>query len=472
MVRHVVVIDLGKTNSKVALVDTSTGEEVDVIKQATASNVESLYLCLDHEGIEAFVIDSLRTLSKSYSIDAITVTTHGATAALLDASGALALPVVDYEFSDIDNLRAEYNKLRPPFCDTGSPALPGGVNVGAQLYWQQANFAQQFANARNDITSIACHTDLYEPYQKRYSTLVNQQGWQQLMPPIKYPGTLCGPLCSSMAKKTTLPKTTQVYTGVHDSNASLVPHLIAQSAPFSVVSTGTWFVAMAIGGTATQLDETRDTLINVNARGEPVPSAKFMGGRESELLACNETVSEQAMAHFLSKEIATTMLMPSVVTGTGPYPNAKQCWIDSGSDVSDVDRACATTLYLALMTQECLIQIGANGPTFVEGPLAHEHDFIEMLAAVTERPVKLGPSSTGTSVGAAMLISPEKTIIRSFKVKNALQRFDNWFVVTFTFHNISHVSPPLFHDRFKWQTIHCIIRCSTQNSKKAVSVFV
>lgn len=70
------------------------------------------------------------------------------------------------------------------------------------------------------------------------------------------------------------------YTGIHDSNASLVPHLIAQTAPFTVLSTGTWFIAMAIGGDETVLDESKNTLINVNAFGDPVPSALFMGGRD------------------------------------------------------------------------------------------------------------------------------------------------------------------------------------------------
>ena len=37
---------------------------------------------------------------------------------------------------------------------------------------------------------------------------------------------------------------------------------------------------MAIGGRETALDPARDTLINVNALGDPVPSARFMGGRE------------------------------------------------------------------------------------------------------------------------------------------------------------------------------------------------
>jgi hypothetical protein len=37
---------------------------------------------------------------------------------------------------------------------------------------------------------------------------------------------------------------------------------------------------MAVGGWAVKLGPARDTLIDVNAFGDPVPSARFMGGRE------------------------------------------------------------------------------------------------------------------------------------------------------------------------------------------------
>ena len=43
-------------------------------------------------------------------------------------------------------------------------------------------------------------------------------------------------------------------------------------------------IAMAVGGADVTLDPARDTLVNVNAFGQAVPSARFMGGREHDLL--------------------------------------------------------------------------------------------------------------------------------------------------------------------------------------------
>ena len=424
MTELVAVVDLGKTNSKIALVDTAAAEEVSVVKQASVVDAGGMYPSLDHEAIEAFVMESLSSLSSTYKIDAITVTAHGATAALIDSSGKLALPVLDYEFQGIDEVRDEYEVHRPSFAETGSPKLPGGLNIGAQLYWQHAKFPGEFASTRciltwpqywvhrlggqkyNDVTSLGCHTDLFNPRQNRYSSLVDTMGWHSLMPATIRSGQSSGTLAPVIAKRVGLSPTTPIYSGIHDSNASLVPHLLTQSSPLTVVSTGTWFIVMAVGGTPIELDESRDSLLNVNAMGQCVPSARFMGGRERELTSRSSEVNEEALNKLLSNTQAPSMLMPSVVQGTGPYPDATSTWIgESCSDDPEL-HDCALALYLALMTHECMEMIGSAGPTFIEGPLAQDRLYAQMLTAISERPVLISDSETGTSIGAAMLISP------------------------------------------------------------------
>ena len=424
MTRYVAVIDIGKTNAKVALVDNLLATESEVIRQRIYANTTTLYPSLNHSAIEDFIVEALVKLSKNHKIDALTVTTHGATVALIDRAGELALPILDYEFQDVDELRSVYEKLRPPFADTGSPALPGGLNIGAQLHWQQTKYPKEFATVHtiltwpqywvfrltgeryNDVSSLGVHTDLYEPERQRCSKLVEERSWTSLMPPTRLSGELSGTLTPHIAKRTHLPSTTPVYTGIHDSNASLVPHLTTQKPPFTVISTGTWFIVMAIGGTGVVLDETRDTLLNVNAYGKSVPSARFMGGRERELLGVTSNASEQSMTQLLSDTLKPAMLLPSVVTGTGPFPHTKAHWIGKSIENDTKLRDCAVTLYLAMMSAECMQLIGSEGNIFIEGPLAHDIHYAKMLAAITERRVILSDSQTGTSVGAAMLINP------------------------------------------------------------------
>lgn len=438
----VAVVDLGKTNSKLALVDTANAQEIQVLTQPNTIRTDDRYPCIDRQAIESFIVDALHDSCQSFDIDALTVTTHGATAALINKQAELALPVMDYEFAGVEALSADYDAIRSPFEQTGSPRLPVGLNLGAQLYWQQHQFAQEFATVQsiltwpqywvhrfsgalhNDVSSLGCHTDLYAPRQKDYSTLVTHAGWQALMPQTQTSGQLCGSVKSSWLKRIRRKKELPVYTGIHDSNASLVPYLMAQAAPFSVVSTGTWFISMAVGGRHVALDESRDILFNVNAQGDPVASARFMGGRERELLAVSGHDRHAAIDRLLTdNELLDSMLLPSVVPGTGPYPDSQARWINEPTDPGMRDTLVA--LYLAMMTARCLQLIGADGPTFIEGPLAEDTLFASMLKVVTDRPVSISTNQTGTSVGAAMLVNTGSAIpaYKSAETGRALSNF-------------------------------------------------
>ncbi len=81
------------------------------------------------------------------------------------------------------------------------------------------------------------------------------------------------PLLDDIAHQTGLPRKIPVACGLHDSNASLFKHLQNRHQAFTVVSTGTWVVAMAIKGHPVRLDPEQDCLINVNVYGDPVPCA-------------------------------------------------------------------------------------------------------------------------------------------------------------------------------------------------------
>lgn len=429
MNRYVAVIDLGKSNSKLALVDTHSAQELHVTTQPAKTDESGLYPAIDHLVIERFLADAFRQLCNNFQVDAITVTTHGATAALLDENGQLALPVLDYECASPDELNDDYQKLRPVFSDTGSPRLPGGLNIGAQLYWQQTRFPDEFAKAQtlltwpmywvyrltghkyNDVTSLGCHTDLYLPHQQCYSELVHHMHWTNLMPPTKHSGELVGRVSKTTADRFGLPAQLPVYTGIHDSNASLAPYLLKHKGSFTVISTGTWFISMAMGGDQMTLEESKDTLINVNAIGDTVPSARFMGGREYQILmeGVDARKPDDLQRFFDTSDSAPPLqLMPSVVANTGPFPDLQHRWLGKTCGNEKL-QGCAVAMYLALMTEQCMKLIGSRGPTYIEGPLAHDKVFTAMLMAASGRTVHISESTTGTSVGAAMLINAPRT---------------------------------------------------------------
>ena len=417
---HIAVLDIGKTNAKVVVLDAATGAEIAVAKTPNTVLTDGPYPHYDVEALWAFALDAFRRFSADPGFDAISITTHGASAALLDADGELVLPVLDYEHEYPAEIRAAYDALRPHFAETFSPRLAMGLNLGAQLHYQKAAFPEDFARvativtypqywaarltgiAANEVTSLGCHTDLWNPKTGSYSTLVDAVGIRSLMAPVRPAFDALGPVLPEIAA--VIGTSVPVHCGIHDSNASLLPHLVGRKAPFSVVSTGTWVINFAVGGDLAHLDLARDALANVDAYGRAVPSSRFMGGREFEMLSAEigSVAEEEALAALSSVIAKGMMLLPNVVSGSGPFPGRQSRWVKA-EGASRAERHAAACLYLSLMNEACLGLIGAGGPTVVEGPFAANGLYRTLLAALTGRPVIAVPGSTGTSQGAALL---------------------------------------------------------------------
>jgi len=418
--RHIAVLDIGKTNAKVVVLDSATGAEIAVRKQPNTVIRDGLYPHYDIETLWNFALASLKAFAREPGFDAISITTHGAAAALLDANGKLAMPVIDYEHEYPQDIRDAYDALRPPFAETFSPRLSMGLNVGAQLHYQKTAFPDAFAKvaniltyaqywsarltdvAANEATSLGCHTDLWNPKTGAYSSLVDTLAIRDRMAPIRSAFDALGPVLPEIVDEIGL--SVPVYCGIHDSNASLLPHLVGREAPFAVVSTGTWVINFGVGGDLDHLDAKRDALANVDAYGRAVPSSRFMGGREFEILSAeigevSDAAARAAVADVIAKGI---MLLPNVATGSGPFPGKVSRWVGV-EGTSREERYAAVCLYLALMTQACLGLIGAKGPVIVEGPFALNETYLFLLSALTGRDTIALPGSTGTSQGAALL---------------------------------------------------------------------
>ncbi|HEV7254699.1 MAG TPA: FGGY family carbohydrate kinase [Mesorhizobium sp.] len=421
--RHVAVIDIGKTNAKLVAVDLATLEQTVARQMPNTVRTDGLYPHFDADALWGFIEEGLVALAKESPVDAVSVTTHGAAGAVLDGQGPLALPLLDYEHDGPENLANDYDALRPPFSETGSPRLAGGLNLGAQFFWQQKTFPELWARARTLLTypqfwghrltgarasdwcSLGAHTDLWKPGERRFSPLVEKLGWTAMMAPVRAPGEVLGPLRIDLARRLGLKPGAPVFCGIHDSNASLYPHLLVRDAPFSVVSTGTWVIVLSLGdGTPKTLDPARDTLMNVNASGDPVASARFMGGREYQLLTEGLSgAATQADADSVLKD--GVMLMPSVHENSGPFPGLAHEWLPEKPTAPGKVLAAAS-FYLAAMTATSLRLTGAAGPVVVEGPFARNALYVRMLRATVGRPVLASPGGTGASLGAALLADP------------------------------------------------------------------
>jgi L-fuculokinase len=378
-----VVLDVGKTNAKLCAVDAS-GRVLVELRRPSAVLAGPPYPRLDADGVFDWAIEGLARIAADHAIAAIVPVAHGATAALL-AGDALALPVLDYEFEGVAELDAAYEPLARDFARTRSPRLPAGLNLGRQLFWLERRFPAEFARATeillwpqyfawrlsgvkaSEVTSLGCHTDLWQPEARAFSSLARERGWSLRFPKLVPAWRRVGSIRPELARATGLGADCAVLAGIHDSNASFLIHRAARADPFAVVATGTWFVCMAHGAALERLDPELDMLANVDAFGDPVATARFMGGRRYETLVGRST-----------------------------------------------PRAVAS-LELARDTDRCLDALGAAGDVIVEGPFARDRAYCEALAALRKpQPVFASADATGTIAGALRLLTwPDAPPLRS-----------------------------------------------------------
>ncbi|SMF06816.1 Sugar (pentulose or hexulose) kinase [Alteromonadaceae bacterium Bs31] len=417
------VFDIGKTNIKLSLISRASGDLLTSINAENRIKGGGEYPCVDTEYIWQWLKSRLMHWSKEYEIDGIGITTHGATLACVKAD-ELVLPIVDYEFKGIDSLGYAYKILRPKYEETLSPELPLGLNLGAQLYWLQSKYPAQIARTQyfllypqywayrlsgravTEVTSLGCHTDLWNPNKSEYSSLVLSQGWKTKFPALHKTGASLGSIRPQLAKELGLPSHCKIYNGIHDSNASLAPHLLQQRSPFAVVSSGTWTIIAGIGSPTGCLIEAQDMLANVNAFGEPVPSIRFMGGREWQCLAGAQDAQESDFQQILQKNI---FALPAFSEQGGPYRQHKGEIVGAEFDaLGEGEKTALATLYLALMTDHCLGLLQQQSTVIVEGAFAGNHYLLKLLAQLRpNQQILFSKDATGTSDGTARLCNQD-----------------------------------------------------------------
>jgi L-fuculokinase len=420
MIGCVAVFDIGKTNMKVVVFD-AAGKVVAERGRPNASVTPDAhwpYLRLYTEGAWAFLIGALKELGAQLPIKAISISAHGAAGVLVGDKDD-ALPAVDYEF-DIDGaVAAEYDRVRPPFEETLSPNLTRGLNLGRQVLYLQRRFPAEFAAARaflaypqywswrlsgvpaTEFTSVGSHTDLWRPKEGKLSSMVDRLGWRRLFPPMHNAWDMLGTLTPEVAAATGLSLDVRVICGAHDSNASLVPHLVSRRDPFTVISTGTWVIIMAVGGKG-RLDPKADMLANVDVHGEPVPTARFMGGREFAVLA-GEAPADADAADVAAVVASGALALPAFSDQGGPFAG-RIGRIEGQAPATPKGRAALATLYAGLTTAHLLDRLEAPGDLIVEGGFTRSPAFAGVLAGLMPgRRVVVAPKSAGAAAGAALL---------------------------------------------------------------------
>ncbi|MBU6207232.1 MAG: carbohydrate kinase [Alphaproteobacteria bacterium] len=407
------------------------GHLVDRRVRPNASVVEADIPRLDTQGIA----DWARTVLAGYAahpIAYIIPVGHGAGVAALQ-NGKIAFTPFDYEAEPPASLLLDYRNQRAPFAETGSPPLPGGLNLAAQLHWMTHVYPDRIKNtvllpwaqywawwlsgaAVSEVTSLGCHSDLWAPENADWSKLAYARGWAGRFAPLAKAGDVIGTLRPELAEETGLSTSIKILAGLHDSNAALMAARgfaeIAHNEA-TVISTGTWFIAMRLPAhpvRMSDLPEGRDCLVNVDAYGAPVPSARFMGGREIEALIEIDTRRVDirpdqphllaAVADVIARQ---AMFLPTLAPGCGPFPHGAGHWLNPPEDW--FQRRAAACLYAALVTDAALDLIGSTERMLIEGRFADAEVIVRALASLRPNTrVYIANAHNDVSFGALRLI--------------------------------------------------------------------
>lgn len=432
----VALIDIGKTNTRFALVDPQSGAEIRSSRRANAVIQGAHDRQLDVAAIEQWLMEALRNCPLKERIGVIVPVAHGAAAVLLNRDhDVLAAP--DYEDACFDSVGDAYRAERDRYSRSFSPDLPLGLNLGRQLFFLERTRPQLFSQVAHmllypqfwawrlsgvmasEVTSLGCHSDLWLPQEQTFSALARARGWNTLLPATRFAGDLLGPISAGLVAATGLNPDCQVACGIHDSSASYLKFLIARDRdePCTVIASGAWTVVMANHGDLKRLREDQGMLANVDAFGTPVATARFMGGREYEAIAGRDARPNlPALMNVLERQ---AMALPAFAGG-GPFAGRAGKLVNADR-LSGSERAGVATLYVALMSELSIESLGAGGDVLIDGPLAANPFFGSILAScLPSHAVLLSTGDSGNTRAACYLGGFPDTPAQPLKTANPL----------------------------------------------------
>ncbi|RDC56382.1 carbohydrate kinase [Pedobacter chinensis] len=296
----IAIFDVGKTNKKLFLID----ENYQIVYERSARFVETVdedgEPCENLESLKSSVYDSLHQVlqMKEFDIKAVNFSTYGASFVYLDEKGEPLTPLYNYLKEYPEDLKkefyAKYGGEEKISLETASPVL-GSLNSGMQLYRLKNEKPEIFdkvkwalhlpqylsylitGKAIADITSIGCHTQLWDFNKNQYHHWVTSEKIHEKFGEFT-------PADSSL--KTCFEGTDfQVGVGLHDSSAALIPYLANFNAPFVLISTGTWCISLNPFNQEplTKEELKQDCLCYMHFKGKPIKASRIFAGYEHEV---------------------------------------------------------------------------------------------------------------------------------------------------------------------------------------------
>lgn len=422
-IKVIAILDVGKTNKKLLLFD----QQYELVHQLSTKMEETVDEDGDScEDLAAMTISIRQMLEEvlnddRFDIKAINYTAYGASFVYIDKEGDPLTPLYNYLKSYPANIReafyTKYGGEKLMSRITASPVL-GSLNSGMQVLrlkkekpdlFDKVAFALHLPQYLSylftdlpvsDITSIGCHTLLWDFEKNRYHDWVILEGIDRVLAPI------------AEADKTDLINLNghELLSGfgLHDSSAALIPYLKQFKDPFVLISTGTWSICLNPFNDENLTDEEleADCLCYLQYNGNPVKASRLFLGK------WHEEYADRIARHY-----ALPPDFYSVIKFDKDLDVLNQWRGLNSSSFNEIDLTTISSPDLAyhlmikelvdLQVQSLRLVLGSTSPKtiLVDGGFSHNDVFMNFLAsALHDKNVFASEVAQATALGAALAL--------------------------------------------------------------------
>lgn len=421
----VAILDVGKTNKKLLLFDQSYQLVYEKSDRMEETVDEDGFACEDLASLTNSAVELIKSSLhlEEFEVKAINFTAYGASFVYIDGDGKTLTPLYNYLKPYPQDLQHQfyekYGGEKAFSRRTASPVL-GSLNSGMQVLRIKHEKPEIFARIAfalhlpqylsciftdlpvTDITSIGCHTNLWDFTKQTYHDWVQHEGIAPVLAPV---------ISSAHVEKINIEgQELSCGIGLHDSSSALIPYLICFKNPFVLVSTGTWSISLNPFDHVPLTDEEleKDCLCYLQFTGKPVKASRLFSGNAHEKGA-ERIASHYAIPADFYKAIRHDRGLSALAKERLLSKDASSFEAVDLMEVASPDLAYNILIAILVKKQiesiDLILKHQDAENIFVDGGFSKNHVFMSMLAShYHDKKVYAAEVAQATALGAALAI--------------------------------------------------------------------
>ena len=435
-----IVLDIGKTNVKLTFVDSRNNKTIKFFTTKQKNIYRHGIKILNSNSIFEWALKKITYIGKKHNLDKFVCTAHGTSIALISYDDKELLACTDYEYK-FDKLFNNYKKIAPKFNESFSPFLENGLNIGQQIYYLYKrkqkliketkyilNYPQYIvwkltSGFSSEISYVGCHTHLWDFKRNKLSSFVKKIKLEKKFPKIRKAWDTIG-------QRKIGESNLKIINGIHDSNASYLYFKNSDIKNFTLVSTGTWYIIFNQKTPLKNLNPSLDMLANIDVFGKPVPTMRFMGGREYDHLMGVFKISNKTRA-IKNFSFHDYLIYPSYASGGGFSINKINIGFYEGLNKGQIYYLIC--LYISFVINFCLNQMKSSNTIILDGPITKNITIMKILSSLRKKQIVLkNKREIGTTLGATNLFNIKKknklqtVVIKKYQNQSLQAIYKNW----------------------------------------------